>query len=59
MIFVRSKHNQNSSQQGSNNNLLCRYHQKHSTINLLRANEEGDKTSEKGFDRGDNRHGGA
>eukprot|EP00957_Ditylum_brightwellii_P198744 15148476-Ditylum_brightwellii.AAC.1 len=34
------------------------HRQKHSTINLLRVNEEGDKTSEKGFDRDGDRHDG-
>ena len=37
---------QNLSWQGSDNDLLCHYHQKHSTMNLLRVNEEGDETSE-------------
>jgi hypothetical protein len=42
------------SQQGSNNDLLCHYCPKHSAINLLRVNEEGDETSEEGFDRDGN-----
>eukprot|EP00957_Ditylum_brightwellii_P193749 14753957-Ditylum_brightwellii.AAC.1 len=46
----------NSSRQGSGNNLLCCYHQKHLIINLLRVNEEEDKTSEEGFDRDSDRH---
>eukprot|EP00957_Ditylum_brightwellii_P173021 13172542-Ditylum_brightwellii.AAC.1 len=60
--MMSSKHNQvtlmtfvRSTQYGSDNNLLCRYRQKHLTINLLRVNE-GDKTSEEGFDRDGNRH---
>eukprot|EP00957_Ditylum_brightwellii_P027335 2066320-Ditylum_brightwellii.AAC.1 len=58
MTFVCSQHNRNLSQQGSNNDLLCHYHQKHSTISLLKVNEEGDKMSEEGFDRDGDRHDG-
>eukprot|EP00957_Ditylum_brightwellii_P083406 6339818-Ditylum_brightwellii.AAC.1 len=56
ITFVRSQHNRNSSRQGSDSDLLCCYCQKHSTINLLRVTEEGDKTSEVGFDRDSNGH---
>eukprot|EP00957_Ditylum_brightwellii_P093347 7107911-Ditylum_brightwellii.AAC.1 len=58
MTFVRSQHNQNLSWQGSNNDLLCCYCQKDSTINLLRVSEEGDKTSDEGFDREGDGHNG-
>eukprot|EP00957_Ditylum_brightwellii_P184122 14024789-Ditylum_brightwellii.AAC.1 len=63
--MMSSKHDQVTSMTfvcstgyGSDNNLLHRYHQKHLTINLLRANEEGDKTSEEVFDRDSNGHDG-
>eukprot|EP00957_Ditylum_brightwellii_P044211 3354755-Ditylum_brightwellii.AAC.1 len=58
MTFVRSQHNQNLSQQGSDSDLLRRCRQKHSTINLLRVNEEGDETLEEGFDRDSDGHDG-
>eukprot|EP00957_Ditylum_brightwellii_P187064 14246846-Ditylum_brightwellii.AAC.1 len=56
--YANNSDGQNLSRQGSNNDLLHRYCQKHSTINLLRVNEEGDETSDDSFDRdGDGHYG--
>eukprot|EP00957_Ditylum_brightwellii_P124798 9512775-Ditylum_brightwellii.AAC.1 len=57
--YANNSDGQDSSRQGSSNNLLCCYRPKHLTMNLLSAHEEGDKMSEdEGFDRDGNVHDG-